>query len=412
MRSLSSALLRLELLLTGTLDERTRHNVRTELYSGIVYGPFYAALLLIPVVMQRLGATPDLLALYNSQAYIGLFLAAFSVMLIPRNRVVLFLAICWTIGRAVFLAAGFVDTAVGIMLISVVFWLSDGFPGAAYTDVIRRAYPVDVRGRALSVVRMGMVLAMIISTPLAGMLLDTAGPQLVFPIAGVFGVISAWMFMRMRLAKRTDAEVAERHSYRDLWLVLKTDRRFIVHLLAIACFGLGGLVGIAFYPQVLVDRLQLSYQSVSWLGFVQSVSWILGLLIWGRLVDKRGSAWVMRVSFTLCAIIPLSYIWAGSAWMLLPAFIVSGFTSGGVDLAFTNAAIDLASESKVYEYAALQRTSIGLRGLIGPFLGVFLFNLGVGVEYVFVLGAVFFIAGALLLSHSIFKQSQRSSAIG
>lgn len=403
MMGLSSLYRRFELVLTGPLNEQTRHNVRVELSSGIVYGPFYAALLLIPVVMQRMGAAPDLLALYNSQAYIGLFLAAFSVALIPRNRVVLFLAICWSIGRAAFLAIGFAETAMAILLLSTLFWLSDGFPGAAYTDLIRRAYPADVRGRALSVVRMGMVLAMIIFTPLAGLLLDKTGPQLVFPIAGILGIVSAWMFLRIRLDKATVAQRAERRPVTDLFQVVRTDRRYAIYLLAIVCFGLGGLVGVAFIPRVLVDRLHLSYEGVSWLGFAQSVSWIVGLVIWGRLVDKRGAAWVMRVCFVLCAIIPLSYIWADTGWMLVPAFVVSGFTFGGIDLAFTNSSIELAPEGKVYEYAAIQRTTIGLRGLVGPFLGVWLYNIGVPVEMVFVLGASLFLVGAMLVSRKEFK---------
>jgi hypothetical protein len=68
-----------------------------------------------------------------------------------------------------------------------------------------------------------------------------------------------------------------------------------------------------------------------------------------------------------------------------------------VDLAFTNAVIDLAEPGQTYEYAALQRTVIGVRGLIGPFLGVWLFSIGVPVAVVFVLGALFYAGAAILM---------------
>jgi predicted MFS family arabinose efflux permease len=404
MTALNAAIHRAGQALTGPLTIQTRNNVLTELISSVAYGPFNAALLFVPVVLQHLGATPDLLAVYNSQTYIGLFLAAFSVLLIPRKHALLFLAIFWTIGRGAFLFVGLVPGATGLLLLVAVFWFCDGFPGAAYMDVCRRVYPTDVRGRALSVVRLGMVVAMLVSTPLLGLLLDHGGPQVVFPIAGVLGILSAWLYTRMKLGQSSEPVTANKHSVIDLFRVLRRDRRFATYLLAVVCFGLGGLVGVAFYPQVLVNRLQLSYESVSWLGLAQSISWVLGLLVWGRLVDRLGGPWVGFICFGISIVIPLCYIWAGAGWMMLPAYIVSGLTSGGVDLAFTNSAIDLAAPGQVYEYAALQRTVIGFRGLFGPFLGVWLYSIGLPTSAVFSLGIVFFLLAALLMSRGEFRR--------
>ncbi|MCL5997568.1 MAG: MFS transporter [Chloroflexi bacterium] len=409
--ALSGALVRAERFLTGPLATNTRHNVRVELVSSIVYGPFYAALLFIPVVLQRLGATPDIVALYQSQTYLGLFLAAFSVMVIPRRHVVLFLVIVWSLGRGVFLLTGVTTDAIGLLVLATLFWFSDGFPGAAYTDVVRRAYPTDVRGRALSVVRIGMVIAMLIFTPIVGWVLDTAGYRMVFPLAGLFGIVSAWLYTRIRPTEDTQVSTdATGRSVRNVWRVLRYDRRYGIYLMAIVFFGLGALVGIAFYPSVIVDRLHLSYAEVSWLGFAQSFSWILGLVVWGRLVDRLGGPWTMRVCFALSAIIPLAYLWAGAGWMLLPAYVIGGLTSGGIDLAFMNTSIELADPEQFYEYAALQRTVIGVRGLVGPFLGVWLFNLGAPVAIVFGLGAGFSIIAAWLVSRREFRQRARVPA--
>jgi predicted MFS family arabinose efflux permease len=401
--ALNIALERAGRMLTGPLALNTRHNVHVELISSIVYGPFYAALLFIPVVLRRLGATPDLVALYQSQTYLGLFLAAFSVMVIPRRHVLLFLAVVWSLGRGIFLLTGLTTDAAGLLALAAVFWFSDGFPGAAYTDVVRRTYPSDVRGRALSVVRLGMVLAMLAFTPIVGWVLDTAGYQVVFPLASAFGIVSAWLFTRLKPSADMGATAAVR-SVGNVWRVLRSDRRFGAYLVAIVFFGLGGLVGIAFYPAVIVDRLHLSYAEVSWLGFAQTLAWVLGLVVWGRLVDRLGGPWTMRVCFALSVVVPLAYMLAQTGWMLLPAYIVQGLTSGGIDLAFTNSSIELADPQQVYEYAALQRSIIGVRGLIGPFLGVWLFNLGVPIAVVFTLGAVFFVLATLVVSRREFRQ--------
>ena len=403
---INSGLHRLSSVLIGPITLQTRSNIVTDVFASVMYGPFNAALLFVPVVLQRLGATPDMVAIYQSQAYIGLFLAAFSVSLIPRARILLFLAVIWTIGRGSFLFAGFVTGAAGLLGLAVVFWFADGFPGAAYTEVVRRAYPADVRGRALSMARIGMVVAMLISTPLIGAVLDHSGPQFVYPAAAVCGIAASWWFTRMKLSKLQEpVKVADTHksSILDLWRVLRRDQRFVIYLLGVVCFGLGGLVSIAFVPDVLVSRLHLSYSDVSWLGFAQSISWILGLVMWGRLMDRLGGPWVLFICFALAVVVPISYILATTGWMMIPAYIVSGLISGGVDLAFTNSPIDLAEPDKIYEYAALQRTVIGIRGLIGPFLGVFLYNVGVPVAIVFMLGSAFYIAGALLMHRKEFR---------
>ena len=390
---------RAELFITGPLPPDVRYNVRVELVASMFFGPFYAALLFIPVVLERLGASPDLVAVYQSQTYIGLFLAAFSVMVLPRRRVLLFLAIVWSLGRGMFLLAGLWPTALGLLGLSAVYWLSDGFPAPAYTEIVRRAYPAEVRGRALSVVRAGMAVGMLAFTPVVGWLLDTAGHVVLLPIAGVCGILAALIFTRMRIgADAVPATHLPKRSLGELWRIVQRDRRYVIYLLSVVCFGLGGLVAIAFYPSVLVDRLHLSYAEVSWLSLAQSVAWILGLTVWGRAMDRKGSMWLLRAAYLISAVGPIVFLLAGSGWLLLPAYLAQGIAAGAIDLGFTSASLDFADPDHVYEYSALHRTVVGIRGLVGPFIGVGLFRMGVPMAYVFILGAGLFVLGAVLVS--------------
>ena len=94
---------RAELALSGPLPADVRRNMRIELLASLFFGPFYAVLLFIPVILQRLNATAQQVALYQSESYLGFLLSAFSVMLLPRRRILLFLAVIWAVGRAAFL---------------------------------------------------------------------------------------------------------------------------------------------------------------------------------------------------------------------------------------------------------------------------------------------------------------------
>jgi len=106
--------------------------------------------------------------------------------------------------------------------------------------------------------------------------------------------------------------------------------------------------------------------------------------------------WVMRINLLIAFFVPFSYIWATNGWMLLPAFIAQGIISAGVDLGLINTSISLAEPDKVVEYAAVQATVIGLRGMIAPFIGVWLLRVGVADSIIFAVGSLLILVAWLI----------------
>jgi hypothetical protein len=71
---------RIERWLLPGFPEGLRSNIRTEAFASIVFGIFYAAIVgFLPVVLRRLGASTDLLALYLAQTYLGTILTPLSI---------------------------------------------------------------------------------------------------------------------------------------------------------------------------------------------------------------------------------------------------------------------------------------------------------------------------------------------
>jgi hypothetical protein len=64
-------------------------------------------------------------------------------------------------------------------------------------------------------------------------------------------------------------------------------------------------------------------------------------------------------------------------------------------LGYVNTCIQLAEHDKVIEYAAIQATIAGLRGVVGPFVGVLLVYWGVDETWVFALGTLLMVAALL-----------------
>lgn len=386
---------RLEQTLTGWLPESVRHNLRIETAASIAYGIFYAiAISFMPVVLRRLGATPSLLAIYTAETYLGSILASFAVLLIRRYHPLTFAVVCWLLSRGLLLGVFLITNAGWLLALTAAFWLLEVIPGPAYARIVQAIYPLRYRGRALAVTRVGMVLALLLATPLAGMGLDHFGHQVLFPIAGCVGVLATLLFTRLRIDPAA-LPPQQRRSLGSIWSILGQNRRFTTYLIGFSIYGLGFLMGQPFFAIVQVDRLQLTYTELGYLGLVQSLFWLLGNMYWGRQVDRYGGVWVLRASMAVALIIPFCYIWAFNAWTLLPAFIAQGIISAGMDLGVLSTGIELATPESVGEYSALQSTIIGIRGMAGPFVGVGLVKLGMPEPMLFAISCVL-IAGAWL----------------
>ena len=382
-----------ETVLAGSLSPSVRRVMHIELSMSLAYGVFYACIIpFTQVVLRRQGATVDMLALYTALLFVGSVFTSFSIVLMRRRRTINIIVFCWLLGRSLFLLTAFVTGAVQLMAIGIVFWLLEAFVIPAYTRVIQKIYPESGRGKVMSTVRMGRVSVILLVTPLAGWALDRVGYQVLFPIGALFGILATYLFTRIDL---DEGELPPRQTktFADLWQIVRSDRNFAVYLVSYSLFGLGGLLSWPLYPVVQVDRLQLSYSDIGLLGLVESVTWFFSYLLWGRTIDKRGGLFVVRAIAALSIVTPLTYMSAQSLWMLMPSAIARGLGMAGFELGRISAGIQLADPEKVTEYAAIQSTVVGLRGLVAPLVTVGLLRLGAPHSAVFLLSVVFLVMG-------------------
>jgi len=228
----------------------------------------------------------------------------------------------------------------------------------------------------------GRIAAVVLITPIAGWALDHLGYQILFPIGAILGIGATLLFTRLEV-NEGPLPARQTRTLPELWRILREDKRFALYLRSFAFYGTGTLMSWTLYPLVLVDRLHLSYSQIGLLGLAQSVFWLLGYIFWGRIVDQRGGVFVLRANCLIASIAPISYIFAQNAWMLIPAFIVQGIINAGWDMGLINGGIQLADPDKVTEYAAVQGTVVGVRGMIVPYVGVGLYHLGVPLSLIF-----------------------------
>ncbi len=374
---------RIERSFTGPLTESVRQNMHVELWAALAYGMFYAITLpFVPVVLRRTGASPEMIAFYTSQQFVGSVLTAFSIVLMRRRRTMNIITFSWLVGRSLFLFFAFIVDPLWMVVLGTAFWLLEAFPNPGYTRILQKMYPANVRGKVMSLVRVGRITTVVLITPLAGWALDQFGYRILFPIGAVLGVGATLLFARLQV-NEGPLPARQTRTLPELWRILREDKRFAFYLRSFAFYGTGTLMSWTIYPLVQVDRLGLSYSQLGLLGLAQSLFWLLGYIFWGRVVDRRGGVYVLRWNCALAILAPLAYIWASNAWMLVPAFITQGIINAGWDMGLINAGIQLSDPDRVTEYSAVQGTVVGIRGMIVPYVSVGLLNLGLPISAIF-----------------------------
>jgi MFS family permease len=394
-----SAWRRIETQLAGNIEGDVRRNMRIEIVSAVLYGLFYSALLFLPAVLTRMGASPAMISLYLSLSYLGHISSPLSLIFVRRVQPLNLAVWSWAIGRLLFMLAGLATGSLMLVALGTVMWLLEFIPNPIYARIVQAIYPIRNRGKILSLVRFGMALTLLIFTPIAGWALDHLTYHVVFPIAAIFGIASALVFRAIRMDREpAPMPAAQRQSTAQALRTVLRNKPFMLFQLGVVMFGIAGLSVNPLFPSVQINRLALSYTDIGLLGLAQSVSWLAGYVLFGRIIDQRGALFCTAIAFALQAIAPFTYAFATTGWMLLPAFIGLGLVSAGADLGLTSSMLELAEEGKVQEYATTQSIVIGARGLLAPFIGVGLLALGMSQSLVFMLAGGVALAGAFIVS--------------
>lgn len=373
-----------------------RRNFLLDLSAGLLIGVFVAITgSFAPVVARRLGASPFLMAVITAAPYAGNLSTALAAYALQDKPKMPYMVWAWSISRGLFLLLFFVAAPEPFVLIIVAYWVISSLPIPGYAQVMRQIYPDAYRGRAMAYVRIAMTACITALTPVAGWLLDIIGYRYLFPIAGIFGVLSGLIFGRIRLREIISKD---RRSFLSIWHPLLNDQDFRNYSLAFFVYGFGNLLIVPLVPIFLVDELYLNYSQVGLLGMINALFWTVFYAVWGRGIDRRGALWTLRVNFFLTLFVPLGFFLAKDIWLVAIAYVFSGITMAGVDLGWINGIMHLTSKERVGDYTALHSSLLGIRGLIAPFLGTLLMNLNwLGLRGVFLISTILIVAGWALI---------------
>lgn len=375
-----------------------RHTFYHDLKAAMLFGVFGGAFLpFIAIVGRKIGATEFQIALLISAPYIANAISIFwTEDIFGRGRV---WYVVWpnVIGRAVLFAMFYVKNPFYYTIIIFLYMLITAIAFPSYASVMKTNYPDRERGKLMGYIRIGTASLWIPSSITAGWILEkgTENYHYIFPIAAIFGILSAIEFGNIKV-RREGKKKEDLAAFSHITAPFKNMpfRRFLV-IYSIFEFGL--MLSLPLYPLIQVDRAHIPNLVAGIFGTIFSGTWLIGFFFWGRFIDKHPLSSLLTLLFLVSATVPLIYLLTYNLWLLSLAQGILGFISAAIELIGYVVITRMASQKETPRYMALHILLGGVRGAIAPFLGPVIMN-GIGTETAFGISIIFMVSALILAS--------------
>jgi len=381
------------MLFERQISIQSRVAYRYDSLAGLIFG-FFSGMVLsfVPVVARRLGASAGQMALISSSFAFGLLLMFLWTYLSILGRKMQFFYWPNMVARSLFFLTPLVYKPGLLVTIVILYNLLGSMVGTAYGAIMKEIYPEDERARTMGYSRVVTNLAALVAAFLGGWLMDMWGPysfKIVFPIGAALGLISLNTFKRIPLKEEVkDRQPLPMRAMLKNWF---SDKGIWKMGGIISVAGFGNLLLGPLAPIFLVDKLKVSLSFVGIMSAASSVAIIVSYYFWGKFIDRKGPMLCLRASFLLISLPPLLYL-VGEKWSVLLAAVFSSFAAAGWYLSwFKYVCMRADSSEKVQIDTGIYNNLMGIRGVIAPFVAVWLMkSLG--------LNTAFFIAFLIVIS--------------
>ena len=367
-----------------------------DLSAGVCYGAFAGlALPLVSIVARRIGMSPAGITAMVTMQFVGALFGVLFGHLADRRAKMPFVLWPSLLARALIGLLAFAQTPVFYLVIVSVFNLLINLGGPADSSIMRTNYSDAHRGRLMGNIRIVIMAVSTVMSACAGILLDVdeAMVRWLFLAASVFGMMSALIFARIRVRREPAVLSRAPESFVGAFRAVMRNGPFILFMGILFLGATPDKLAVPLEPIWLVDYLHLGYGEASFLlGTVVSMASIAGYYMWSKALRRFNSFTVLAAVVFLFALRFAALGLARTSAQLLPMSILSGIVNAGWDLVPIFCIIALADRSNFSMYIGFNTTCFGIRGLIGPSIGTFIYSTGV-----LPLGGIFLMIAALLM---------------
>ncbi|MGO8694056.1 MAG: MFS transporter [Rectinemataceae bacterium] len=378
------------------------------------------------IIGRRIGLDSRMLAILSISAFVSLFLNVWIGHLSDKGH-----KEAWVFWPAV--VSRFLVGA-ALVRISPWFYLAvmSGYNilanlgGPAYASIMRSNYSDRHRGELMGYVRILIQICTAVSAGLAGSLMqDFPGAErFLFPLAALFGMASSFLFWQIRVRPSAPTEGEDRGAAGDAradarggadprskeksaaeegflpsFRTMTKDRLFMAYMAIYFVIGFPDKIVIALEPIRFVDELGMNYAAAGLIqGTIPLVGALVGYLAYAKLAGRSDPFVALMITALLSSARFVNTAFALAPLQLIPGAFLNGIANAGWDLVPIFSLMLFARRERLSLYFGFHSTLMGLRGMIGPLVGTWLYaGLGMKISTIYLVGFAIELGGTALL---------------
>ncbi len=402
-----------------------KYTFRLHLISQILNGISFGTFILQDVILKKSLGGSDLqvtvLIFLTSAAFLFSIYGAEIINRAP-NRPKMILAMGFASKFFLFILPLFEAPGYFIFCIAMMA-IIDSMIKPVWNVIIKHNYTEEKRSSLYSYTSSFYTLSLLVTTTALGFLLDINYEvyKIFFPLAGLADMIAYYNLSR--LIKYDNEPVGEKAKrfvmrfsvklikdiiilpIRNMLRIFEVNKAFFRFEAYFFLYGMAFMMIAAVLPIFLVEDLALDYTPISLArGFMVHIAIVAFTPLMGKLMGSRNPSKFTGLSFLSLVLFPflllaIKYfhlVQIREDILLYAAFFLFGISMSGVTLSWNLGSIYYAPHAEVSNYQAVHITLTGLRGIFSPFLGYLVLKL-VSIEAAFIVAALLFLAGGLLM---------------
>lgn len=245
-----------------------------------------------------------------------------------------------------------------------------------------------------------------IAVLIAGLILNHFSPKqpflgfaMLFGIAFIARVFSA-IFRSIMCNPMPDLEHEEKFSIFDF--VKKMDKTNYGHFVTyIVLFKFAVNIATPFFAVYMLKDLRFTYLQFTIIVAAGMIASFVSMYMWGRLIDGKGTKFVLYITGMLTPIVPLLWLFSSNFYYLIIVEAFSGFAWAGFNLSSSNFIFDSVRAENRIRCISYYKFFEGLAVFAGALLGGFLINKIPAWIFISSIPFVFLISGVLRLLASL-----------
>lgn len=289
-----------------------------------------------------------------------------------RKRMVIFMRVSSRLNLLVLAAVPFffsgqtgVYVLIGLMCLQA---LLEAIGSPAWTALVADIVPLSIRARYVASRNIIKSVARTVAVAAAGQIINVLGFPLGFQVALVCGAVigmgAAIAYSRIQVPESEATPQGTRPTPSRA-----IGSGFMRYMVARTVWTLGCYLAAPFYPVYLVKSLAGDAGVVGALASVGSIAAVVGLLLFTRLVERRGlrSAWLIGSGME--AVVPWLWAVAPVAWFGVVPAALDGLMMAGLELVNLNSLLLLSPAESRTRHAAYASAALSAAMMVGPLIG-------------------------------------------